>query len=149
MQIRKRWTHQDGNRVESARALCQRAQSDAVAAVDADSDAYTAYRKAVRLPRSDEAQKDFRRREIQNSAKAASATSVSILEAALAVIDAGRTVAEIGNPRLASDAEGGALLARSAAGIALANLDANLRSCPEDSDRQRWQGLAEAARRRL
>ncbi|MXX66508.1 MAG: cyclodeaminase/cyclohydrolase family protein [Chloroflexi bacterium] len=137
------------DRVESARALCQRAQSDAVAAVDADSDAYTAYRKAVRLPRSDEAQKDFRRREIQNSAKAASATSVSILEAALAVIDAGRTVAEIGNPRLASDAEGGALLARSAAGIALANLDANLRSCPEDSDRQRWQGLAEAARRRL
>lgn len=137
------------DRIDSARAVCQRAQADAVAAVDADSNAYMAYRRAIRMPRSDADQKALRRREVQHAAKAASATSVSILEAALEVIEAGRTVAEIGNPRLASDAEGGARLARSAAGIALANLDANLRSCPEDPDRRRWQGVAEAARRRL
>ena len=137
------------NRIESARATCQRAQADAVAAVDADSNAYMGYRRAIRLPRSDADQKKQRRRAIQNAAKAASETSVSILEASLAVIEAGRTVAAIGNPRLASDAEGGALLARSAAGIALANLDANLRSCPEDADRRSWQELAEAARRQL
>ena len=135
--------------IEDAREVCRRAQADAVAAVDADSTAYMAYRRAVRMPRSDQAQKRLRRREIQIAAKAASATSVAILESALAVIEAGRTVADIGNPRLASDAEGGALLARSAAGIALANLDANLGSCPDDPDRRRWRDLAEAARRRL
>jgi formiminotetrahydrofolate cyclodeaminase len=138
-----------GARIESARAVCRRAQADAVAAVDADSNAYMSYRRAIKMPRSDAGQKELRRREIQSAAKAASATSVVILEAALAVIEAGRTVAEIGNPRLSSDAEGGALLAQSAAEIALANLEANLGSCPDDPVRRRWQDLAEAARRRL
>ena len=137
------------DRIETARAVCRRAQADAVAAVDADSNAYLAYRRAVAMPRSDAGQRELRRHEIQIAAKTASAISVAILQAAQAVIEAGRTVADVGNPRLASDAEGGALLAQSAAGIALANLDANLRSCPEDSDRRRWQGLAEAARRQL
>lgn len=140
---------QGRDRIESARATCRRAQADAVSAVDADSNAYMGYRRAIRMPRSNADQKELRRRAIQHAAKAASETSVSILEASLAVIEAGRTVAEIGNPRLASDAEGGALLARSAAGIALANLDANLQSCPEDADRRSWQELAEAARRQL
>ena len=101
------------------------------------------------MPRSDADQKELRQRAIRHAAKAASATSVSILEAAQAVIEAGRTVAEIGNPRLASDAEGGSLLAQSAARIALANLDANLPSCPADADRRAWQDIADAARRRL
>ncbi len=137
------------DRIEAARAAARRAQADAVAAVDADSNAYMSYRRAIRMPRSDAGQKELRRREIQHAAKAASATSVSILEAALAVVEAGRTVAEIGNPRLASDAVGGALLARSAARIALANLEANLPSCPADADRRRWRDTADSARRRL
>ena len=136
-------------RIESARRACRGAQAAAVSAVDADSNAYRRYAQAIRMPRSDPGQKSLRRREIRRAAKAASSTSVSILESALAVIDAGRTVAEIGNPRLASDAEGGALLARAGARIALANLDANLDSCPPDEDRRRWQDLAESARQGL
>ena len=134
---------------ESARAACRRAQADAIAAVDADSDAYLGYRQAVSMPRSDSRARARRRRQIQSAAKAASQTSVSVLESALAVFDAGRTVAAIGNPRLASDADGGALLARAAARIALSNLDENLKSCPEDADRRRWQDLAGAARGKL
>lgn len=135
--------------IESARAACGGARDDAIAAVDADSSAYQRYRRAIRMPRADARLKELRRLEIEHAAKGATETSVSVLESALVVIDAGRTVARIGNPRLASDAEGGALLAQAAARIALANLEVNLKSCPEDADRQRWQEFADAARRKL
>lgn len=137
------------SQIASARKACRRAQSDAVAAVDADSSAYLRYRRAIGLPRSDADEKSLRRREIRRAAKAASSVSAFILESALVVIDAGRTVARIGNPRLASDAEGGAMLARAAANIALANLETNMKSCPDDEDRRSWQEAADDARRRL
>ena len=136
-------------RLDSAREASRRAQTGAIAAVDDDSLAYMRYRQAIRLPRTDSAAKARRRGAIESAAKAASATSVTVLESALAVIDAGETVARIGNPRLASDAGGGALLARAAAQIALANLDVNLKSCPADADRRSWQELADSARRKL
>ncbi len=135
--------------IEQARADCARAQAAASAAVDADSNAYMQYRHAIRLPRSSEPQRARRRREIQAAAKEASKTSLAVLESALAVIAAGLTVSELGNPNLASDAGGGCALAEAAARIALANLRANLESCPDDDDRRRWQEFGQTARRRL
>ena len=135
--------------VAAARTECAHAQSAASAAVDDDSHAYLQFRQALRLPRANERQRARRRTAIQDAAKEASRTSLKVLEAALAVISAGAVVVELGNPRLASDAGGGGALADAAARIALANLESNLRSCPEDIDRRRWREYCEAARRRL
>ncbi|HZM01006.1 MAG TPA: formimidoyltransferase-cyclodeaminase, partial [Planctomycetota bacterium] len=111
--------------------VAQRAQElkDAlVAAVDEDTQAFTAVITAMRLPKDSEEQQAARAAAIQEGYRRATDVPLGTAELCVAALALCRQVAERGNPASISDAGVGALLARAGALGAIDNVAINLPS---------------------
>ncbi len=109
--------------IDRAHAL----RTELIRAVDGDSDAYMRVMDAYRLPKSTEEEKRTRTQAIQAALKEAALVPLSVAKMAVEVLElAGKAVRE-GNKNAVTDALAGALMARSAALAAVANVRINIK----------------------
>jgi formiminotetrahydrofolate cyclodeaminase len=101
--------------------------------IDRDSDAYARVLKAFQMPKGTEAEKTGRARAVQDAFKQAALVPLSVAQAAVALMDLGRTVIARGNPNAASDGAAGVLAARMAAQAAVYNVRINLGSIKDET----------------
>jgi formiminotetrahydrofolate cyclodeaminase len=101
--------------------------------IDRDSDAYARVLKAFQMPKGTEAEKTGRARADQDAIKQAALVPLSVAQAAVALMDLGRTVIARGNPNAASDGAAGVLAARMAAQAAVYNVRINLGSIKDET----------------
>ncbi|HHT22922.1 MAG TPA: glutamate formimidoyltransferase [Bacteroidales bacterium] len=104
-----RW-EEFSNLAETGKTL----QEKLIKLIDEDTNAYKMVVNAYGLPRSTDAEKQFRTESIQNAIKYAMETPYKVMETAFEAMGMVKTIAEIGNPNSASDAGVGALALRTA-----------------------------------
>lgn len=96
--------------------------------MDDDEKAYDAVAAARRLPRKTEAEGAARREAIESTTRAAATPPLEMAAACRRALELSQTLAEIGNPLLASDAGVAALLAEAALRASAINVRVNLAS---------------------
>lgn len=107
-----------------ARELRERMQ----AAVDADTDAYSAVSEAYKLPRDTGDEKAARAEAIQQALKGACEVPLRVAVAAMELAQLAQIAQEKANPNVASDARVAKMLAHAAREGAVANVEINLGS---------------------
>lgn len=116
----------------SASELLRRELSDLA---EADATAFGAVAAAYRLPKSTGEQQVMRQAAIQAALLVATEVPLRIAEVALSVLTLARTMAEIGNRTVRSDAGAAALMSQAALRAALLNVDENLRNLADGTQR--------------
>lgn len=105
----------------------QRIKDQLVVAVDADSDAFSGFMDALRMPQGTPEEKATRTRKMQEGLKAAVAVPWATAEASFAAMKLCRAVAEIGNPNSLSDGAVGVQIAYAGVRGGLWNVLINLK----------------------
>ncbi|MBK8255368.1 MAG: glutamate formimidoyltransferase [Polyangiaceae bacterium] len=105
----------------------QRIKDDLIRAVDADSDAFTGFMNALRMPQSNPEEKALRARKMQEGLKEAVAVPWATAEASFAAMRLAREVATIGNPASLSDGAVGVQIAYAGVRGGLWNVLINLK----------------------
>ena len=100
-------------------------KTDLLKLVDADTAAFNQIMHAFALPKSNDTEKAFRTKAIQDATKYAIEIPFKVMQAAYASMEVIKAMAEIGNPNSVSDAGVGALCARSAVMGAFMNVRIN------------------------
>lgn len=108
-----------GERLASLRA-------SAIASGAADELAYPAYLEASRMPKSTDEEKSRRKAMMQEAMQEAAAIPMQLAETAIEILEALQPVMLHGNPRVLSDAEVAAILARACVDASLVNVRVNL-----------------------
>lgn len=108
---------------EEAQAL----KAQLVAAVDADSDAFSGFMNALRMPQNTPEEKALRARKMQEGLKEAVAVPWATAEASFAAMKLAREVAAIGNPNSLSDGAVGVQIAYAGVRGGLWNVLINLK----------------------
>jgi glutamate formiminotransferase/formiminotetrahydrofolate cyclodeaminase len=129
-------------------ADAQRLKARLVAAIDADTEAFTRFMEATRLPKATPAQAEARARAMEEAARGAARvpleTARACTEAAALAVEAARR----GNRSSASDAGVAAVMARAACEGAALNVLINLASITDEAFRSHASGEVEALVRR-
>ncbi len=94
--------------------------------VDEDTQAFNAILAAFRLPKGTDAEKNIRKKAIQDATRYAIEVPYQTMEAAFQTFELLKIMAQEGNPNSASDAAVGALCARAAVHGALLNVQTNV-----------------------
>jgi formiminotetrahydrofolate cyclodeaminase len=102
------------------------------ALVDEDAQAYDAVVSAYRLPKGSDAEKQTRKEAIQAALRLATVVPLETMRTCRAALDAGRIVADMGNPAAASDVRVGTALIRAGLAGAAANVRINLPSLTDE-----------------
>jgi formiminotetrahydrofolate cyclodeaminase len=105
-----------------------RLQEGLMQAVDEDAESYRGVLAAFRMPKSDDAQKQARRKAVQSAFRRAAEVPLKVAEYSARVMDLAGTAAARGNPDMVTDAGVGIVMARAAALGALMNVQINLKS---------------------
>ncbi len=108
-----------------ALARLDQSRADATRLAAADERAYAAYRAAAAMPRDDDAQRDARRRAMQDALVEATDIPLALAAACLAILEAMEPVIRLGKPAVRADADLAVLLATAAARGALLNVRGN------------------------
>lgn len=102
-------------------------------AIDRDSNAYQAVLEAFALPKETAADKDLRRRAVQDALKTAAAVPLAVGKEAATILEGSAKAVEGGNQNAATDGAVGAMMARTAGLAALYNVTINLRSITDEA----------------
>ncbi len=105
----------------------QRIKASLLTAVDADSDAFTGFMNALRMPQNTPEEKALRARKMQEGLKEAVAVPWATAEASFAAMRLAREVATIGNPNSLSDGAVGVQIAYAGVRGGLWNVLINLK----------------------
>lgn len=100
--------------------------------IQRDTESFTAYMKALRMPKETEAEKTVRREAMQKGLKEAAEVPLSIAEAALKIFPIAEAVIDRGNKTVQTDGIVAAMLARTAVISALLNVRVNLVSIKDE-----------------
>jgi glutamate formiminotransferase/formiminotetrahydrofolate cyclodeaminase len=114
-----------------------------------DAESYEGFAAAMKLPKSNDAEKAARKAAIGRAATLASEVPLETMRHALAVAGLAIKVVEKGNPNAASDGAVAALLARTAVRGAEMNVRINLSSIPDEGVRARMAAEADDLARRI
>lgn len=122
--------------------------------VDADTDAFNAIITAVRMPKSNDAEKATRKKAMEDATKGAVLVPFRVMEEAMKIFDVAEVMIKEGNPNSVSDAGVAALCARAAVFGAYMNVVINCKDIEDEAFTSQFlsEGVVmrdEAARREL
>jgi glutamate formiminotransferase/formiminotetrahydrofolate cyclodeaminase len=126
--------------MEASACKAHEARRKALSLMDADSAAFDGYLGAIRLPKKTEAEKRFRRAEIQKAARRCIQVPLETMETARNVLALAASIIEAGNIVVVSDIAVAALSAEAGAKGAWLNVLINL---PMLADKEEALGLRE------
>ena len=118
------------------RCLAQQAavlRTELIAAIQKDTESFTAYMTALRMPKETEKEKEIRRNAMQNGLKEATFAPVDVAQTAVKIFPLAEIMVKKGNPTAVTDGLAAAMLARSAVLAALLNVKINLVSIKDDA----------------
>ena len=138
--LEKRGYEQVQRRIEEILALSLGYQSKLLNLVNRDAEAYTLVSSAMRLPRTSDAEKEERKKRLQEALKEATEVPSITLEHSSKVFDLAKEVVSIGNKNARSDAETALELSRAAVRGAWSNIKLNLESM-KDTDQEYVQKI--------
>jgi len=127
----------------------QKLQNQLLLLVDEDAQAFDAVMKAYRMPKTNEAEKQARSKEIQRGLKSATEAPMKVAEASSRVLELAKAVAEHGNENALSDVQTGAVLAHAAGVGAIMNVAINLSSMTDDAYRAEKAAEVNSIRERI
>ena len=114
---------------------CEAIRTEALAFIDADTQAYERVMDAYALDRGTEQEREHRDTELSRASHQASLVPLRVVARAEEVVDLACETGKKGNQNVVSDAGGGAALARAAIRISEMNVQANLRSITDRAAR--------------
>lgn len=101
-------------------------RASAIASGGADELAYPAYIEASRMPKGTDEEKSRRKAMMQEAMQEAAAIPMQLADTSIEILEALQEVMVNGNPRVLSDAEAAAVLARACVDVSLVNVRVNL-----------------------
>lgn len=136
---------------EQARVLLGRAEAARKSLqhlIQADSEAFAGFSRAMKMPKNDEAERATREKAMQEALVQATEVPLEICRQALEACELSVTAAEIGNATAVSDAGVGAALAEAAVRGGALNVEINVGYLKDKDFAARAQAQAEALVRR-
>ena len=108
-------------------------RTELTAAIQKDTESFTAYMTALKLPKDTEEQKAARRQAMQDGLKEAALVPLEVAKTAVKIFPVAKLVVEKGNPNAVTDGLVAAMMARSAVLGALLNVKINLGSIKDET----------------
>ena len=108
-------------------------RTELTAAIQKDTESFTAYMTALKLPKDTEEQKAARRQAMQDGLKEAAIVPLEVAKTAVKIFPVAKLVVEKGNPNAVTDGLVAAMMARSAVLGALLNVKINLGSIKDET----------------
>lgn len=108
-------------------------RTELTAAIQKDTESFTAYMTALKMPKDTEEQKAARRQAMQDGLKEAALVPLEVAKTAVKIFPVAKLVVEKGNPNAVTDGLVAAMMARSAVLGALLNVKINLGSIKDET----------------